>query len=446
MTTHLVTRSLALVAVAVLAAACASTETPNSSGSGGTASSTGGSTTASGGMSGGGQSGGANAGGSATGGNPTGGQQGSSGGTSSGGAPSGGNAVSGGTSSGGRASGGQPTGGTSSGGTATGGQPTGGTGTGGKATGGNATGGTNTGGKATGGSATGGGSSTCPSPALAAGDSNRTVTVGSLNRTYVLHIPTGYTGTKAVPMVIDFHPLGGTGSGWEGSNPWKAKADANGFIMAYPDSYNSNNSWNAGMCCQNAQQNSIDDVGFARALVKQVEAIACVDPKRIYATGCSNGGGMTYKVACDAADIIAAAAPVDFRCVYGGTTASPSCQGCSPSRPISITHFDNTGDTSLVPYNGGMTSFAADCPPNQTCTGMGFPSAAANFTTWQTIDQCTGSTSALSGHSACQANSACQGSAQVTMCVQQGGSHCGNYSSLGIVDIAWEMFQKESLP
>jgi polyhydroxybutyrate depolymerase len=145
---------------------------------------------------------------------------------------------------------------------------------------------------------------------------------------------------------------------------------------------------------------------------------------------------MTYKVACDAADIIAAAAPVDFRCVYGGPTSAPSCTGCQPSRPISITHFDNTGDTSLVPYDGGMTSVAADCPPGQACTGMGFPSAAANFTTWQTIDQCTGSTTTLSGHSACQTNSSCAQGVSVTMCVQQGGSHCGNYTTLGIVDIA----------
>jgi polyhydroxybutyrate depolymerase len=332
---------------------------------------------------------------------------------------------------------------TSPGGSGTGGQ---GIASGGRASGGQSSGGTRTGGTNSGGSSTGGGSATCPSPALAAGDSNRTVTVGSLSRTYVLHVPTGYTGTKAVPVVIDFHPLGGTGSSWEGSDGWKAKADANGFIVVYPNSYNSNNSWNAGMCCQNAQQNSIDDVGFTRAIVTQLKGIACVDPKRIYATGCSNGGGMTYKVACDAADIIAAAAPVDFRCVYGGTTASPSCQGCQPSRPISITHFDNTGDTSLVPYNGGMTSFAADCPPNQSCTGMGFPSAQANFTTWAQLDQCAGSAAALSGHSACQTYATCGDSAQVTMCVQQGGSHCGNYATLGIVDIAWEMFQKQSLP
>lgn len=286
----------------------------------------------------------------------------------------------------------------------------------------------------------------CPASVLKSGDSNQTVQVGTLNRSYVLHIPTGYTGNKPLPVVIDFHPLGGTGAQWEGSSGWKSKADSAGFIVAYPNSYNSNNSWNVGMCCQDAQQNQIDDVAFTKAMIQQIEAVACVDSKRVYATGCSNGGGMTYKAACDLADMIAAAAPVDFRCVYGGSTSSPSCEGCKPSRPISITHFDNTGDTQLVPYNGGLTSFPADCPHGQTCTGMGFPSAQDNFKTWQQLDMCTGSPSALSGHAACQTNGSCQDSAQVTMCVQQGGSHCGNYASLGIVDIAWEMFQKQALP
>jgi polyhydroxybutyrate depolymerase len=272
------------------------------------------------------------------------------------------------------------------------------------------------------------------------------VMVGTLNRSYILHVPTGYTGNTAVPLVIDFHPLGGTGSGQENANGWKAKADSVGFIMAYPNSYNSNNSWNVGFCCQDAQKNQIDDVAFTKAMIQQIEAVACVDTKRVYATGCSNGGGMTYKVACDLADMIAGAAPVDFRCVYGGSTQSPSCEGCKPARPISITHFDNTGDTALVPYNGGTTSFAADCPPNMSCVGMAFPSAQANFMSWQNIDGCTGSTSGLSGHAACTTNMSCQQNAQVTMCVQQGGSHCGNYTSLGVVDIAWEMFQKQALP
>lgn len=297
-----------------------------------------------------------------------------------------------------------------------------------------------------GGGAGGGNTVTCPTTALKAGDSNQTVKVGTLDRTYVLHTPTGYTGDKPLPLVVDFHPLGGTGSGWEGSSGWKAKADSVGFIVAYPNSYNSNNSWNVGMCCQDAQKNQIDDVAFTKAMILQIESLACVDTKRVFATGCSNGGGMTYKAACDLADMIAAAAPVDFRCVDGGTTASPSCSSCKPSRPVSVTHFDNTGDTQLVPYAGGTTSFAADCPPNMSCVGMAFPSADQNFKDWQTLAGCTGSTMALSGHSACQTNTSCMGGAQVSMCVQQGGSHCGNYATLQIVDTAWEMFQKEALP
>jgi poly(3-hydroxybutyrate) depolymerase len=113
-------------------------------------------------------------------------------------------------------------------------------------------------------------------------------------------------------------------------------------------------------------------------------------------------------------------------------------------RPISIVHFDNTGDTSLVPYDGGMTSFAADCPPNQSCTGMGFPSAAANFSTWQQLDGCTGSTAPSPG--SCATNRACQGGAEVMVCVANGGSHCGNYGTLKIVDTAWTEFQKLALP
>ena len=77
------------------------------------------------------------------------------------------------------------------------------------------------------------------------------------------------------------------------------------------------NAWNAGYCCDGAEKDKIDDVQFARDMIKWLEANTCVDPKRIYASGGSNGGGMSYRLACDAADVIAAVAPVDFRCVTG---------------------------------------------------------------------------------------------------------------------------------
>jgi hypothetical protein len=79
-------------------------------------------------------------------------------------------------------------------------------------------------------------------------------------------------------------------------------------------------------------------------------------------------------------------------------------------------------------------------------TSIGSASGAASECLQQ-IDQCTGSPQTLSSHSACQTNMSCAGGAQASLRIQQGGSHCGNYASLGIVGIAWEMFQKkESLP
>jgi polyhydroxybutyrate depolymerase len=100
---------------------------------------------------------------------------------------------------------------------------------------------------------------------------------------------------------------------------WKAQCDSVGCIAVFPDSSKKagDDSWNAGYCCANAEKDQIDDVQFARGMIKWLEANSCVDPKRVYATGGSNGDGMTDRLACDAADVIAAVAPVDFRCVTG---------------------------------------------------------------------------------------------------------------------------------
>ena len=299
------------------------------------------------------------------------------------------------------------------------------------------------GGGGTGGGAAGAAGAQCPSTATAVpGESNKSITVGTLMRTYLLHIPTGYTGKTPVPVVFDFHGLGGSGSTQKGLSGWATLGDSKGFITVFPNGVG--NSWNIGRCCSTAQTQNVDDVGFVRAIIKQLQTDACIDSKRVYASGCSNGGGMSYKLACDAADVIAAVAPVDCDCVTG-STSNPSCASCAPARPISEIAFRATGD-QVVPYNGGQCSIAADCPPGMSCSTFNFPGAATNFSTWATIDQCTGSAQALSGHPACQTNATCGAGAQITLCTQQGGSHCGNYASLGIINIAWEMFQKAALP
>jgi polyhydroxybutyrate depolymerase len=304
---------------------------------------------------------------------------------------------------------------------------------------------------------TGGGS--CPKSSLKVGDNNVTITSGGESRTFIVRLPTGYTGTSPVPAIIDFHPLGGSGSSQEGSSGWKAKCDSVGCIGVWPDSSKSkasDNSWNAGYCCTNAEKNKVDDVQFARDIVKYLQDNTCVDSKKIYASGGSNGGGMTYRMACEAADVIAAAAPVDFRCVTGtdplATTVSAANQTackCNLPRPITIVAWDEKADTSIVPYGGGQTpSLATDCPPGGSCVGIGFASAQVNAQIWADFDKCSGSAAQDPNNSLCQIWSTCDNGTTVSLCSTTSGGHLAVYSNSGakFTDTAWNILKTQSLP
>jgi polyhydroxybutyrate depolymerase len=276
------------------------------------------------------------------------------------------------------------------------------------------------------------GGATCPVTATAKpGETNESIMVGGMNRTYVLHIPPKYDGKTPLPVIFDYHPLGGTGSSQKSLSGWGTLADDKGIIMVWPDGIG--NSWNVGRCCSTAQSQKIDDVAFTKAILTALEKQACIDAKRVYATGCSNGGGMAFKIACDAANVIAAVAPVDFDCVTGAA-ANPSCGSCMPARPISELQFRGTSDTA-VPYAGGSGP-----------AGTLFPGAEENFSEWKDINQCTGSAAPLADHAACSTYPTCEGGVQTVLCTVQNGTHCGNYKSFDIINIAWEMFQKETLP
>ncbi len=256
----------------------------------------------------------------------------------------------------------------------------------------------------------GGGNATCSS-ALKSGDTTQTITSNGTSRSFIVHLPPAAKLTGPLPVVFDFHPLGGTGASQESSSGWGTKCDGAGCIAVFPNSApNAGNGWNVGYCCQGAQSNKVDDVQFTRDMIKWLESNTCIDPKRIYASGCSNGGGMSYILACNAADVIAAVAPVDFRCITGAEPASASeltatnntaCT-CTLPRPISVTAFDEGQDNSVVPYNGGNTLVAANCPPGGSCKAFAFPSAQVNIDTWAHYDMCTGSPSTLSTNSICK--------------------------------------------
>lgn len=262
-----------------------------------------------------------------------------------------------------------------------------------------------------------GGVATCTASKLSKGDSTRMLDVGGTSRSYILHVPASYTGATAVPLVLDFHALGGSGSQEQSSSGYQALADKEGFLIAFPNGID--NAWNIGPCCTNSRD--VDDLGFAKGMVTAIAKDGCVDPKRVYATGFSMGGGMSHYLACNAADVFAAATPASFDLLV------PDEEPCAPSRPISVLTFRGTADT-VVPFNGGQGSSGR----------ITFLGAQKSFERWAGIDGCTGSTTSDGD---CTYYEQCEGGVEVGLCVKQGGSHAPGDSNVG-----WAFLKKFTLP
>ena len=183
-------------------------------------------------------------------------------------------------------------------------------------------------------------------PTLSA-DQTITLTHAGLERTYILHVPSSYDESQPTPLLLSFHGGGGNAENQRRVSGFNELSDENGFIVAYPNGTGRLEdtilTWNGGNCCGYAVANNVDDVGFIRALVAELQSQYNIDPKRIYASGFSNGGIMSYRLACDAADIFAAIAPV---------SGTQNYDPCEPSEPVSVIHIHGTDDTHL-PYNGG---------------------------------------------------------------------------------------------
>ena len=172
-----------------------------------------------------------------------------------------------------------------------------------------------------------------------------------LTRSYFLHVPLEYKDTIQQPLVLNFHGHGSNSQQQAFYSNFSTLADQQDFIVVYPQGLvgpDRHTGWATGP----ARNPHVNDVLFVSDLLNTLQSTLCVNPSRIYATGFSNGGGMTYVLACKMADRIAAFAPVS-----GSYPPVPG--GCDPSRPVPILEFHGTADR-LVPYNG---SSAKNYPP-----------------------------------------------------------------------------------
>lgn len=165
-----------------------------------------------------------------------------------------------------------------------------------------------------------------------------------IQRTYRLYIPASYNPASAMPLVFNLHGYGSNNVEQEQYGDFRPIADTAGFIIAHPNGTldgSGNRFWNT------FGASTVDDLGFLSALIDSVSADYNIDSYRIYSTGMSNGGFMSYELACFLNERIAAVASVT------GSMTKAKLALCNPQHPTPVMQIHGTADAT-VPYNGNF--------------------------------------------------------------------------------------------
>jgi len=245
---------------------------------------------------------------------------------------------------------------------------------------------------------------------------------GGQTRTYLVHVPRGYDAKTPLALVFVLHGAMESNENVEELSGMSGKADQEHFLTVYPRGTGRLPTWNAGNCCGTAVAEHVDDVEFFRALLEKLERDYPVDRKRIYFTGISNGAMMSYRLACEMSEQIAAIAPVE-----GALNID-----CRPKTPVSVLIFHGTADR-IVPFDGGMTTQI-----NRSVA------EAVNF--WVKRDGCSATPERGEiAEARSEKYSACLDGTGVALYAIQGGRHMwpgqrlsGN--SVPATDLMWEFF------
>lgn len=173
---------------------------------------------------------------------------------------------------------------------------------------------------------------------------NKTLIHDGLVREYIIYIPDNYTGNDAVPLLLNFHGLGGSAAGQMVNGDFRPISDTAGFIIVHPQGtlMNGISHWNVGNFTGGS---TVDDVGFTDVLIDSVSDEYNIDTLRVYSTGMSNGGFMSFLLACQLSEKITAIASVT------GSMTPQTYTWCNPLRPSPIMQIHGTSDF-IVPYDG----------------------------------------------------------------------------------------------
>ncbi len=171
---------------------------------------------------------------------------------------------------------------------------------------------------------------------------NETMIHDGITRSYTIYVPASYTPGTPAPMVLNFHGYTSTAFEQLYYGDFRAIADTAGFLLVVPNGTldgTGTTYWNSGW------GGTVDDIGFTSALIDEIAATYSVNLNRVYSTGMSNGGFMSYTLACSLSDRIAAIASVT------GSMNVGQDQTCNATHPTPVMEIHGTADLT-VPYDG----------------------------------------------------------------------------------------------
>jgi len=194
-----------------------------------------------------------------------------------------------------------------------------------------------------------------------------TITVqGMRPRKYYVNVPSTYVPGTASPLLIGFHGIGGSAAIFREWSKLDLYVEERGMIAVYPEGYGPEfgveASWNAGLCCGLANLNELDDVTLTSAIIDSIEAKYMIDKSRVWAVGFSNGGMLSYRLACELSEKITA---------IGVGAGSLMSKTCNTTKPVSIIHLHGASDADIL-FNGSGFYNTRDVVSNITTVNAQF--------------------------------------------------------------------------
>ena len=228
-------------------------------------------------------------------------------------------------------------------------------------------------------------------------------------RTYRLYLPSTFDPEVPTPLLVALHGGLGWGDQFAETNHVEGLAEANGFVVVHPDGTRirprlPSGTWNGGYCCGPAAADQVDDVGFVAAALDDVGQKMRIDPSRTYAMGHSNGGIMSYRLACELGDRIVG---------IGVVGASLGVDTCTPPAPVSLMHIHGLADVNH-PIDGG---------PGEGVADVVFRPARKGVETMAAVDGCDASTTATDGDVTTETWTGCDDDSAVAFVRIAGASH-----------------------